>query len=123
MKCSAIAVGPVGKAIEFLWGFPSLAAVQASTAHLGKLLTTTHSVFMSALSDHIEDEKPPPHCLLDVRRAAVHNTQWHPFMLSVYKSVKFAWTSIRVSEIQDHVSRVLPILIDEKIHYSIMKMI
>ena len=30
---------------------------------------------------------------------------------------------LAVSEIQDHTSCVLPILIDEKIHYSIMKMI
>ena len=96
---------------------------------MGKLLTTTQSVFMSALSDLSEDEDeiPPQYipCPLDVRRTAVHSTQYHPFMLSELQSgtqLGLLGLVLAVCEIQDHTSRVLPILIDEKIHCSIMKM-
>ena len=56
--CTAIVVAPVSKAMEFLWSFPCLPTPQASAAQVGKLLTTTQLVFVSALSDLMEDEIP-----------------------------------------------------------------
>ena len=69
VNCMAIAVGPISKATEFLWGFPSLPTQPASTAHVGKLLTTTQSVFMSSLFGPMDEEIPPKHirCPWDVR--------------------------------------------------------
>ena len=88
LHCTAIVVALGRKAIEFLWGFPSLPTLQASTAQAGKLFTTTQSVFMSAPSDLMEDDIPPLYicCPLDVRPMAVQSTQWHPIMLSELQS-------------------------------------
>ena len=60
LNCTAIVVAPVRKAIEFLWGLPSLAGLQFSTAEMRKLLATTQVVFMSALSYFAQNELPPP---------------------------------------------------------------
>ena len=128
LNCSAIAVALVSKATEFLWGFPSLPTLQASTAQVGKLFTTNYSVLMPVLFDLTEDKIPPQYtcCLLNVRRTAVHRTQWHPCMLPQVQSgtqSDLLWLVLAVCAIQDHTSRVLPILIDEKIHHSIITII
>ena len=84
LTSTAVVVAAVSKTIAFLWRFPSLPTVQASTTQVYKLLTDTESVFSAPLSDVTQDEIPPQYipCPLHVRRTALHNTRLHPFMLS-----------------------------------------
>ena len=84
---------------------------------------------MSALSD-LQNTRYPPNasvarCMFDVQQCTTPNTRCHPFMLPELQSgtpSNLLGLVLAVLEIQDHTSRVLPMLIDEKIHYSIMKM-
>ena len=127
-NCTAIAVAPVSRALEFVWGFPSLPTLQASTAQVANLLTSTQSDLMSAIRSIGDGDVPLQdiRCPLDIRRTAVHSTPWHPFMLSELQSgtqSDLLALVIAVAEIQDQTERVLPVLVDEKIHYSIMKML
>ena len=70
-------------------------------------------------ADHIR-------CPLDMRRMGVTSVQWQPFLLSPKETGRqddLVCLLKLMSELQQRTERVFPFVVDEQIHYRIMKLL
>lgn len=127
LNCTAMALLPTVPLPPFP-GHPSLCQLAFGLEHVAGNLVASHDTLLAAIEGMVcnriraRDIRVP----LDARRPPLPQIPWRPYVLSRF-------TTGRVSDLvevlnicsrtQVHMDRVLPLLVDEKIHYQVAKML
>ena len=127
-NCTAMAVLSLPRRLNVYPGLPSLVCLWNRRADVATALLTAQTTLLAAVQDIVASPVPSEHitCPLDVRRRKVRSLAWSPFLrheLQVGTQVDLLKLLSTIREVQLRTQHVLPLLVDEKIHYSLMKFV
>ena len=108
--------------------FPSLSVLRQRIGYTADLLVQSHKNFIDGLQGLMDDPIRLQHvrCPLDIRRANVTSPAWTPFFLTdltVSATTDLVSIIHGLQEVQQHTQHRLPLLVDENIHYRVLKLV
>ena len=108
--------------------FPSLSVLRQRIGDTADLLVQSHKNFIDGLQGLMDDPIRLQHvrCPLDIRRANVTSPAWTPFFLTdltVSATPDLVSIIHGLQEVQQHTQHRLPLLVDENIHYRVLKLV
>ena len=127
LNCTAMAVQKLDSNPPFVPPLPSPDDLRAHCGPWSIRMSESHKDLITVVKDLTIDPIPLSaiRAPLDVTRRGVTHTQWQPFLLSdhvVGETPDLVHILKDIVNIQQHTGSFLPILIDENIHYQVLKL-
>ena len=128
LNCTAVTILKLANVIPPFVSFPTLDDLVDSFPSMASRLVTSHSSLCRSVADIMSEAIDAHHirCPLDMRRMGVTSVQWQPFLLSPKETGRqddLVCLLKLMSELQQRTERVFPFVVDEQIHYRIMKLL
>ena len=128
LTCSVFAILPLRRELDVFPGYPQLGSLFSKTGDIATSVVQSHNTLLANLDNALNASLTlrDVRCPLDLKRKGVESLQWKPLLLSplltsthcdLARILKF------VVSLQQKSNRVLPMLIDMKIFYSVAKML
>ena len=128
LNCTAGAIILLKRPVDVMPSFPSLSVLRQRIGYTADLLVQSHKNFIDGLQGLMDDPIRLQHvrCPLDIRQANVTSPAWTPFFLidlTVSATPDLVSIIHGLQEVQQHTQHRLPLLVDENIHYRVLKLV
>ena len=128
LNCTAGAIILLKRLVDIMPSFPSLSVLRQRIGYTADLLVQSHKNFIDGLQGLMDDPIRLQHvrCPLDIRRDNVTSPAWTPFFLTdltVSATPDLVSIIHGLQEVQQHTQHRLPLLVDENIHYRVLKLV
>ena len=127
LNCTAVTLLKLPNALPPFVAFPSLSEMEDSIPRLARDLVASHRQLICAVGDLTSQRIDAKwiRCPLDIKRFGVRSVAWQPFLLSPLETGRQDHLVVLLqlmNQLQSRNNKVWPVLVDEQIHYRILKL-
>ena len=128
LNCTAGAIILLKRPVDVIPSFPSLSVLRQRIGYTADLLVQSHKNFIDGLQGLMDDPIRLQHvrCPLDIQQANVTSPAWTPFFLTdltVSATPDLVSIIHGLQEVEQHTPHRIPLLVDENIHYRVLRLV